>query len=1250
MSVSDLGINPRLGSKDVAFERICQMGCRQIVEWKGLGTATDSDPLSRSHDGGAEVIVWTDAGHTVALQAKAYNDFKGEKASIKASFDTLLKNPNHAGVTHYLWCSTFDRDAGPRRKAINKTIGEMRKMANGRPITVQFVGLGNIRAALRGDLHQLCFQQAVIPPENFKMLTDSALDAALERVPGDIGTVLHFESELDDVLRTFTTLNTTDSLDVSRLAVYATELDRRLRECDHPPSAVVDAHARISPIISHLQSNPVADLDITRMDLVIEALVTAARQLHHRLNELDAGGDDSALHGQLRSVGVSVVVIRYELHELKTMADALRSRVLVVAGQWGTGKTYHLARHIRALSLADTPVLFVRAKSFRSRDTPLLMQSWRQGLGGSELGTDGLLGVLDILAPKDRWSILAVDGLNEWAYAADPVGELQRVAEKLNRFAHVKLVVTIRSSRKNTDHDLPQHWHEGPAREDMAQVLTTHFRLPVVAYWSAALQNPLTARIAAYVAKNNPQQAQSILSPISLSDLFRQWVTLLAIEYAREEPGRSAAAVTALLDALSAFPGRATRRQLIAEAGGTETTHSIIDYLITHGCFEEIGGDITFRLQRMSELARAHHLVQNGPERAAQELAEMPPPDHDNYLRLLADETPISTKPPAELPDWLPDYPDDLQVYFAQSLQTRANNRYSTRTLSLAAQALLTPQLSAYICYAALINPLGCSQSVSPAWFADQLTQMTTQQRATIWPDALDECLREESSERLFRNDQYTGALSAIVTWTSTEIAEWPQAQQLGMARILLWFSWAGGRLNNPVYAYAVRQLCELLHANPALASDLAADCDATRDEYLCEALTAATLAVMLRWPEEPGSQQVGQIIWEAMARLRPQMFRTLEFLYRIGRQLKDEVAEFRVFLYAAENHIQPTPQEIEDTLEQSPQILHDGITALFADGQLPHQYAAHERALVRACAPHTCADKLEDLLTQRWLTHQHARYKIGGRISTSVTGPIKAGTEGNPALGYVECGELSGQTDPTLPLSLSIRYSSQVRGQWWIVNPHPRALTDITVTDPDGDNWIVLDGSFDWLEPPTPSHRELIWLTNVAGGRQRRPDVGLPSPGQRARHRLILHTVFEGAPTDNEASDTGGGALFADQLRWPSDAQQHWTATAQHNEGGPDPALAMLLSARWTGNNLDYCHHNTLVITDPALRERTGPRALLVRAAPFMRALRAHNISATVRVDPRDPRTLPRRSAPEHTIMIAAHDSSQGPLGPSTQ
>ncbi|SHU63874.1 Uncharacterised protein [Mycobacteroides abscessus subsp. abscessus] len=1206
MSISNAGLNRDLGEPHQVFERLCQVLCHELVSVVlPDAQVLKSQTYDHNYDGGTEAVVWTSAGHQVGIQAKGYTDFQDERDSAVKSFEKMLRTPQRDGVTHFLWCSTFKRNVDARGRDIDVTLDRLVELADERSIIVEFVGLGDIRRLLCDDLaelDQLYFGQGVVSADDLRDYTAGQVHSVLDRVGGPGDEALHFDSKLEGVLDTFTYARLETPLSTAHVRVLVDELDHRMRLCSPHPAPVVQLRPLIGQVLDHVKTAPAAEFDVSDLSRLLSDCEERMWDLYEQMLRTPAGQRGYGAH-RLGAVCISVRAIAREFTHLTSMAHALRSGVLVVSGQWGTGKTYHLARHMDKLTSSTRSLLLLRAKHFEANNAPILSQSWRDNLVSPRISANGILAILDALAPRGGVSVLAIDGLNEWPGRVDHLLQLQLLTERLPRFAHVKVIVTLRSDRPNPSLGPAEYRHSSPDRVHIARALAEHLGQPVIPYWSGALANPLTARIAAVIAARKPEGMRSLLSPISFSDLAAQWVALHADEYAASESGRSGAVVFDLVDALADAGGRATRRELRDAIRGTELSHNVIDYLVTNGCFEDTGNHITFRWEQMGELSHARLLARHDSEKVTELLKTMSPSTQERLLRLLADQCPLNEQP-RELPDWLSGHEDDLLPYFVESLANRANDKYTNRSRQLAAIAFRRPDLAQRVCFAALSNPLGPPHSVCPGWLAGELVAMRPRQRAKIWPKALGDCLYAEAARRARYNNEYSDVVSSIATWTASDACNWDAEQQEGVARLLIWFSWIDSRIEGSVYEYAVRQLAELLHVNPDIARTLVSDCAQARDQHLYEIVTAAALGALLRWPHDPRSAIAGHVVHEAMLTLRPQMFRALVNLFRIGQCLGQ---------YSATTELHAFLRRVGKVRRY---VIRDRV---LAGMQTPARRRRSEQR--------RDARRREDLADERLRTYAANRLASMSRKDPSLREIPAEEVDLFDAL-YLQYQASCGYPDPTVPVSVNLRYSVQDHQQWWIVTRHPGALADITVVDPAGVHWIVLDGQFRFLTPRGPAARDRIWLSNAITGPDRYRDEGLPSPGQHETQRVLLHTTFDKVPISAEDIDLAhekasrpGRFLFADDTRFGSADEAPWSAALLKQHDAPDPALSTLLQAQWTGEHLNYVHNDTLVITDPALVAGGGPRALLVRGDQFLSALHLHNITATVQITVDDPR-----------------------------
>ncbi|TLG00308.1 hypothetical protein FEK35_23985 [Nocardia cyriacigeorgica] len=1252
-------LNPALGESAMVFSHLTQVLCGDLATDVTRSAVEGVRYFADNYDGGAEAVAKTVKGRVVAVQAKAYSDFRKEVLSIRKSVQKLLVTAAHEQVTDYVWCSTFDMTVADRGDTIRDALKGLERIAktHGRDIRFHFKSIGELRGLMQAEkagLYMLYFGSHVISGDDIAILTSSSVRDSLDRVidPANVG--LHFESDLEHVLHTYSTASTDDQVEAERLTTLTDEFARRLgsvRTEDMSSVAPEGIGERVLLALKTVAGKTwaelgddaefadvpgILDLIVGNMNNEVQAIISAHRASGaHALDVLKRQAID-----RFCEIADSAVAIESEWQRLDAIAKSVSTRMLVVSGRWGTGKTYHLARHIQTLNTAGTSTLFVRARNFDRPDTSILAQSWRDSLPARDAGIYEFMTVIDCLGKCSRRPfILAIDGLNEWAAVGNPRDHLELLAELLAEFPNVRVIVTSRrSDSPHTPGPWGEYWHHGPERAVMGKQLSRALNIPAVTHWGRALTNPLTARIAAAVFGDTRERGKSALPtplmvPFSFPDLVQRWIALLATEYTRRNPGSSAALVTDIVSAVAAAGGHSTRPQVANSVAATRpAVDNVVDYLIDGGVLEDADLDtnvIRFRWQRVHEIARIRHLIQRGQDAV---LADLPPsscaPERADYLSVLTEQLP-HTVPSAELPRWLAGRldTDELMDVFSRSLQSRDPATYSPVTVELARTALTDPDTGAYVCFAALTNIEVGSGAVSPGWLADALHALPGKTRESVWPRILDECL--------IRTDDIE-VVSGLYTWLAVmPRSALPDAHRTGVARMLLWWSWR--LVDNSAREFAARWLCEELNDNPELIDTLLDDCATTRDEHLIEMTAAAATGVILRWPTSPSSHHVAGAVTVALDRLRPQMYRTLTYAYLLATHGKSEASDFPAYLRSRER---PPRTAFRIPVSAEPSglaALRSGDYGMFDDEKPHHKNRALElvlwgdvgidwrkrRAIARIPTPigatmiTNAVARHADVVRERWLLHQCARYRFGHVVWRNGR-YIKAGSPGNPAVSYTTPRENAFATerniDPTVPLSMDVWKHDSNHRHWWVTPPTINTVGDLIVTDDEGIEWIVLDAVFDWVEPVYDQPPQYIWLAqalSTLGGPRARED-GMPHPGQRFSRALTIDTEISALDGRPGMSERKSSTLFmASRLRDSTvdDGDQPWKAlsfeiSTQHQE--PDRRLAALLNATWTGDHLDYRDADErLAITDPSLGA-DGPRAVLVRWDSLIAGLNA--------------------------------------------
>ncbi|WP_395728117.1 hypothetical protein [Nakamurella sp.] len=1263
-------MNTALGEPANIFEHLCQTIAADIVQSIATVTVTGVRPFGGNYDGGVEVKVRTSDDRVFGLQSKYFSDFGKEYSAVRKSLAKMLATPSHDDVTDFVWCSA-NKDTTVRGEAVRRfSEAAKNSLPHGRSLEVHFRSLAaidGILARANPELHGMYFGSGTVSRQDLTDLSSAPLRAALDRVVDEGDFDLHFRSDLERIMDRFSGTDTV--ADCSRLSIFVDELARRTwhvtraRRLDLGMEGIERSLRDLISVLDSPVSTPTEVESLLRHELTTtETLLSSLSSLLESLDDHYTSLDDVADRVRIESereailgVARSYLAIRDELAVAADLRQARSVSFLLVRGPWGTGKTYHLARHARSLAQQGIPVLFVRARAFTDSDLPVLKQSWRRGLPCADLSPRAFTTLLDYLgAGQSGPTVLIVDGINEWA---SPIWRhhLDELASQVAGTTHLRVIVTMRSDSHRPP-DLPTYVHRSPERLALARSLNNAVGTPPGTLWSAALHNPLMARIAAKVAHTErarqPERApgRPLLAPLSVSRLVTNWVTLLAEEFSNSAtiPGatRSAALVHDIVAHITSRGGSARRSDLLTSLPGT--TRSALDealgFLCDNGLLEDEdnANEFGFRWQRVKEIHAADQLLRRGRSSVRAFLRELSDPEEfDDWIDLFAELCPPSVA--AEVPHYLRGAAGRGRLIeaFSRSLQNRPTVDYLAQTRSLAAVALRDESSAWLVCFAALVNVTGLPDTVSPGWLAAELSKMSGPQREAIWPSALERCLDSVNDAKV---------LSDVYTWAAGRgRRDMPAESKVGLSRCLLWWSWT---LSHPkVVEYAVRWITEELFESPRSVEVLIKQCIEMNDEHQFETVACAANGVRGRWPDSATAEHVCRTVLTAAEAFRPQMFRTLQELYFLTGEAAQASGSasgrppFQDFLRAWEDPL-PNPSWLRppgtDPILLSPQEL-----ALFADGMGPSEHALLEHRLLRRAGigaatlrrelrrereeatgrRRTCAAELyADLIRQSWYTYECGRFETGSRTWSSAAGHLKAGRPENPGLGLVSPRGAAWQfsCDASLPLILSAHRSDTVSGDWWVPTDIStlECESDLCVGDPDGVEWIVVDASLRFRDPPPDEdHLDIrieLAQTHISGVWE--PRDGFPMAGSKVHLYAAIRTrVRLGIDKKATARETPGQTTFAEQMRPLGNARRDGDAC--YSESGelerrhtPSNCLITLLSATWTGHGVDCVADGELVVTDPSLAGR-GPRALLVRRSALRSALSAQRCEAVIEV-----------------------------------
>ncbi|MFN8391797.1 MAG: hypothetical protein U0136_16025 [Bdellovibrionota bacterium] len=173
-------------------------------------------------------------------------------------------------------------------------------------------------------------------------------------------------------------------------------------------------------------------------------------KLSDRISELRPQGKASAETPELREVQVlenHLRGYRSMLSDVSIFADSPACRLqskasLLLLGQWGTGKTHHLADSSRRLLNAGHPILFVLAKDFSTAPSPLSSLALHSKMSST---FDKLITALNQMGKnKGVRALLIIDGINE-SHRPDWRTAIATLLKLLSDKSHLGLIVSCRT-------------------------------------------------------------------------------------------------------------------------------------------------------------------------------------------------------------------------------------------------------------------------------------------------------------------------------------------------------------------------------------------------------------------------------------------------------------------------------------------------------------------------------------------------------------------------------------------------------------------------------------------------------------------------------------------------------------------------------------------------------------------------------------------------------------------------------------
>lgn len=947
-----------------------------------------------------------------------------------------------------------------------------------------------------------------------------------------------------------------------------------------------------------------------------------------------------------------------QIGKAMAVADSLLRRgrcehsgVLVVEGEWGTGKSFHLAQFSLDRIDAGRPTIFVAGSALLPAYTPNIVEATAQHLSGNRSGSE-LLAALRLHAEvKQSRSVLVIDALNE--FDRQLVGAcIENVSAAVADTPEVSVVVSTRrddaAEVRHDDGGPGTYRHLGVDPAVAWTLLRRYFDLPpILVPWPAGdYSKPLMLRMLARVHRNDPR---ATVTPLAVPELMSRWLDVLAKEFATtsQKSVHDQGELKRLLKEFGTLGDRSTRDQLKEATRASYTPERVdfaVNFLLDEGVFREQAGELAWSMQRVGEFYRARLVLQSASRSRRQTLDRAP---NASTRSLMIEMAPYEIG--RELLPWRRAGTTDV-VAFLRSIQHRDPAAVLPATRRILRRLIRRPAFAEFIWFAAVLNSVTARHPLGAAHVHNSLSRMSARERRRSWLRPLFEMLNDR------KGDDRSSMAEALV-WIEQRAA----ARQLDdhhaneLALMIIWWCLLP---NGRAASAAARCLTSLLQHYPQCAPAVLAAARRSGDVDVRVGALAALLAALQR-----GSASQSDLITiaehEVEARRLPLHHDLMCVMYDLRVFLGDTQAAPRPFIPFAEfirTHAARPPSRppvlgrflrgtdgVEDVAQYAewfvpalhaprrlrdpesragsllwPQVLRVGPAAVFggkSSRDLPVQVM-----------------KARNQTHQAFLAEMYARCRIAEQIEYRGFQRV----EPSPGSG-VEPTRHDGPGDYPIDASPTIVAgflddSVAARPQWFVppivqrLATDPRAriesATDLRCIDVNGQVWLPADGNYRLALPAPESRLPLKQILQAWNGDLDPEPLDLPA-GRRLhlyiRLRSVIlpagHTMPVGvSPLDlmkveeEEISDADklsfgaairsaaapvDGPLRPTAVEYKSE-RRHWDAFLSARL--PSPTLRAALGATWTGRGIDCADTSGVVISDPGLNDGTGPQCVLIR------------------------------------------------------
>lgn len=662
---------------------------------------------------------------------------------------------------------------------------------------------------------------------------------------------------------------------------------------DVPPESARDDGSTITPVLqqaaSVAQAMGVVIRDLCaafkasgpRDDLHVDH-ASAERRVFSALREL------SACQRQLAGIGIDA--------SLLTRATG----ALLIAGGWGTGKSYGLGAWAEARVSGGAAVAFVSGRELGG-------EQWEEEIAGAAApgGRGGpvrnLLAALQGHArTSGKIATLVIDALNDVAaLRGHELDGFASLTALLSEFPEVLLVASTRLDRRMSREDdalgrYGIHWASGVADPEKAwEALRDVYQVPALVPPPdvAELRRPLMLTVLAWClhSERDAVDGDAPVSVPSIGDLFEWWLRILGKDYFRYLHGRPSTVDQPLVSRACALLGKRLDLQDSLDHGSACAALrsapelgepvQLLEWLFQAGVLasDPRNQRIGFAVQRFAEHVWARNLMV-GPKRRRQLASlvkDLSGPDETatRAYRLLSALAGAAPYTPArkELPHFLPKrLPSAAVMAVLDSLEGRRSDQVNDQSLRFLRRSTSDPELAPWVWYTVLVNSACREHQAGAGFLHDELLGLKKHQLARRFIVPMLHLLEDRDGMAMVQQ---------FIRWAGCGADE-VRKNATDVTRVLLWLAAVP---SPPLRSQCVRTVAQIWRDVPGAAIEQVEIFGKHHDSYLSEASWLAAYGALLLGCEAAPLER-----WDAVV-VRDQ--------FRAHRSIQQTISSLRALL-----------------------------------------------------------------------------------------------------------------------------------------------------------------------------------------------------------------------------------------------------------------------------------------------------------------------------------------------------------------